>query len=227
MTDEKGGFCLDNIKEGKYILFANCIGYTNRFLDFEMLDRDYELPTVILEGNNVTLDGVTIIGSLFIQKKDRLLIIPSKLQSKYAYNGYDLLYNLMIPGVVVNRKEGAVITSRGSATLYINGVKADFHEIQNLRPKDIDKEFALQQEKYMIEDKNTKHRNKPNRMSDAEVIVIFILFHSGGFRCFKHYYKEYICKHLKYLFPRQVSYNHFVELEKEVLLPQFSSRKSC
>ena len=49
----------------------------------------------------------------------------------------------MIPGVVVNRKEGAVITSRASATLDINGVKADFHKIQNLRPKDIDKEFAL------------------------------------------------------------------------------------
>ena len=26
-------------------------------------------------------------------------------------------------------------------------------------------------------------------------------------------------KHLKHLFPRQVSYNRFVELEKEVLLP--------
>ena len=84
---------------------------------------------------------------------------------------------------------------------------------------DFCKEFTLQQEKYMIEDKKTKHRNKPNRMSDAEIMVILILFHSGGFRCFKHYYKEYVCKHLKHLFPRQVSYNRFVELEKEVLLP--------
>ena len=71
----------------------------------------------------------------------------------------------------------------------------------------------------MIEDKKTRHRNKPNRMSDAEIMVILILFHSSGFRCFKHYYKEYVCKHLKHLFPRQVSYNRFVELEKEVLLP--------
>ena len=84
---------------------------------------------------------------------------------------------------------------------------------------DFCKEFTLQQEKYMIEDKKTKHRNKPNRMSDAEIMVILILFHSGGFRCFKHYYKEYVCKHLKPLFPRQVSYNRFVELEKEILLP--------
>ena len=70
----------------------------------------------------------------------------------------------------------------------------------------------------MVEDKNHKHRNKPNRMSDAEIMVILILFHSGGFRCFKHYYKEYVCKHLIHLFPKCVSYNRFVELEKEVLL---------
>ena len=79
--------------------------------------------------------------------------------------------------------------------------------------------FALRQEKYMIEDKKARHRNKPNRMSDAEIMIILILFHSGGFRCLKHYYKEYVCKHLKHLFTRLVSYNRFVELEKEVLLP--------
>mgnify|MGYP003367839331 FL=1 len=71
----------------------------------------------------------------------------------------------------------------------------------------------------MLEDKTRKHRNKPNRMSDAEIMVILILFHSGGFRCFKHYYMEYVCKHLKGLFPKRVSYNRFVELEKSVLLP--------
>ena len=93
---------------------------------------------------------------------------------------------------------------------------------------DFCKEFTLQQKKYMVEDKKTKHRNKPNRMSDAEIMVILILFHSGGFRCFKHYYKEYVCKHLKHLFPRQVSYNRFVELEKEVLLPMtIFTKKYC
>ena len=47
---------------------------------------------------------------------------------------------------------------------------------------DFCKEFSFQQEKYMIEDKKIGHRNKPNRMSDAEMMVILILFHSGGFR---------------------------------------------
>ena len=84
---------------------------------------------------------------------------------------------------------------------------------------DFCKEFALQQEKYMVKESNHNHRNKPNRMNDAEIMVILILFHSGGFRCFKHYYNESVCKHLTHLFPRVVSYNRFVELEKDILLP--------
>ncbi len=139
VTNEKGEFCLDNIKKGKYILSASCIGYTNRFLDFEMPDRDYEVPTVILEENNVILEGVTVTGASVIQKKDHLLIIPDKQQVKHAYTGYGLLYNLMIPGITVERRQKTVSTSRGQATLYINGVKADFREVQNLRPKDIER----------------------------------------------------------------------------------------
>ena len=84
---------------------------------------------------------------------------------------------------------------------------------------DFCKEFAIQQEKYIVEETSYKHRNKPNRMSDAEIMVILILLHSGGFRCIKHHYQEYVCKHLTHLFPRRVSHNRFVELEKEVLLP--------
>lgn len=84
---------------------------------------------------------------------------------------------------------------------------------------DFCKEFAVQQEKYMVEATSRSHRNKLNCMSDSETMVILILFHSGVFRCFKYYYLEYVCKHLTHLFPKRVSYNRFVKLEKEVLLP--------
>ena len=86
---------------------------------------------------------------------------------------------------------------------------------------DFCKEFAKYQEKDMFStsSKDGKHRNKPNRMSDAEIMLIMILFHSGGYRCFKHFYQEYVCKHLAHLFPRRVSYNSIVELGKDVLLP--------
>lgn len=69
----------------------------------------------------------------------------------------------------------------------------------------------------MLEHQEKVHqsRNKPNRMCDAEIRVILILFHSGSFRCFKHYYLQYVCKHLTHLFPKRISYNRFVELEKK------------
>ena len=56
-------------------------------------------------------------------------------------------------------------------------------------------------------------------MSDTEIMVILILFHSDGFRSFKHYYKKYVYKYLKHIFQRLVSSNRFVKLEKEELLP--------
>ncbi len=70
----------------------------------------------------------------------------------------------------------------------------------------------------MVADKHRRHRNKPKRVSDAETMVILLLFHWGG-RCFKHFYKEYVCKRLSRLFPRRVSYKRFVEQRKEVLFP--------
>ena len=46
-----------------------------------------------------------------------------------------------------------------------------------------------------------------------------ILFHDSGYRCFKHFYLEKVCKHLRHLFPKVVSYNRIVELEREVVIP--------
>ena len=46
-----------------------------------------------------------------------------------------------------------------------------------------------------------------------------ILFHDSGYRCLKHFYFEKVCKHMCHLFPQVVSYNRFVELEREVAIP--------
>ena len=38
---------------------------------------------------------------------------------------------------------------------------------------DFCKEFSKCQEKYLVEDKSRRHRNKPNRLNDAKIMVIF------------------------------------------------------
>ena len=61
--------------------------------------------------------------------------------------------------------------------------------------------------------------HRDGTLSKAEVTVIIILFHGSGYRCLKHYYLEHVTNHLRHLFPELVSYNRFVELEKEVAIP--------
>jgi hypothetical protein len=51
------------------------------------------------------------------------------------------------------------------------------------------------------------------------VMTIIVLFHSSGYRNFKTFYTEYVVKHLRWAFPRLVSYNRFVELMPSALVP--------
>ena len=83
------------------------------------------------------LDEVVVKASYLTREDDHILAIPTKEQRKHAVTGYDLLNNLMIPGVSVERLTGSVTTPSGAATLYIDGRKVDFREVQSLRPKDI------------------------------------------------------------------------------------------
>ena len=73
--------------------------------------------------------------------------------------------------------------------------------------------------KYTLKPTRKRKYHRSSTMSKAEVMLIMILFHDSGYRCFKHFYLEKVCKHLRHLFPKVVSYNRLVELEREVAVP--------
>ncbi|TLX75629.1 IS982 family transposase [Labilibacter sediminis] len=82
------------------------------------------------------------------------------------------------------------------------------------------KEFDLAKEGHVLtEDNGKKTRKRKFKMSDSEVITILILFHLGQFRNLKHFYINYIQKHMTDDFPQTVSYNRFTELQQKVLIP--------
>ena len=90
------------------------------------------------------------------------------------------------------------------------------------------KEITQTMSKYqIIEDSDKNHRNKPNRLSDSEVMTILVTFHLSGMRNLKHYYLFYVCKHLEAEFPKPVSYNRYVELQQRVLPALVLFLKSC
>ncbi|MFR6074418.1 carboxypeptidase regulatory-like domain-containing protein [Phocaeicola coprocola] len=137
-TDTLGKYVFSNIEKGNYLVALSSIGYKPAFIQIKMSDKNLEVPLVTLETENVVLGEVVIKGSSFIRKDDHVLVIPDKQQVKHASTGYDLLYNLMIPNIEVNKRTGTVSTFGGEVSLYINGEKADYRDVQSLRPRDIE-----------------------------------------------------------------------------------------
>jgi len=79
--------------------------------------------------------------------------------------------------------------------------------------------FDAMMTKYTLKPATKRKYHRDSTMSKAEIMLILILFHDSGYRCLKHFYLEKVCKHMRHLFPKVVSYNRFVELEKEVAIP--------
>ena len=76
---------------------------------------------------------------------------------------------------------------------------------------DFCKFFDAMMEKYTLKSDKKRRYHRDSTMSKAEIMLIMILFHASGYRCLKHLYLEKVCKHLRHLFPKYVSYNRFVD----------------
>lgn len=137
-TDSAGVFCIKIANKGDYLLYISSIGYISNKVNFSLYDKKSDLGTVILKDNNILLNEIVVKGQLFVRKEDHIQVIPDKQQVKHAGTGYDLLNNLMIPNIDVDVQTRKVTTFGGDVTLYIDGRKADYREIQNLRPKDVE-----------------------------------------------------------------------------------------
>ena len=76
---------------------------------------------------------------------------------------------------------------------------------------DFCKFFDAMMEKYTLKSDTKRRYHRDSTMSKAEIMLIMILFHDSGYRCLKHFYLEKVCRHLRHLFPKIVSYNRFVD----------------
>ena len=84
---------------------------------------------------------------------------------------------------------------------------------------DFCKFFDAMVAKYTLKPTGKRKYHRDSTMSKAEVMLIMILFHDSGYCYFKHFYLEKVCKYLRHLFLKVVSYNRIVELEREVVIP--------
>jgi len=78
--------------------------------------------------------------------------------------------------------------------------------------------YEPQFNKRLLQD-GSKKRIRKSKLILSEVMTITIWFHASGYRTFKDYYKKEVIPHLQWAFHDLVSYNRFVELMSQALLP--------
>jgi hypothetical protein len=88
-----------------------------------------------------------------------------------------------------------------------------FYKIDNFS-----KNFQKEWSKYLLAE-STEIISIKCQMSLSEIMTIAVYFHLSGYRTFKHYYQNYVCRYLTKEFPRLVSYNRFVEIMQSSLIP--------
>lgn len=98
------------------------------------------IGNVRMQANSYLLKGVTVEAARVVGKVDRQIIFPTKEQVKTASNGYDLLDNLSLPTIIVNRAERKVQSLKGGdVQIRINDVKASMQDVLALQPDEVTK----------------------------------------------------------------------------------------
>ena len=70
--------------------------------------------------------------------------------------------------------------------------------------------------KRMVESPDKRHRNRPCKMLDSEVMTILVLFHLMRHRDLKTFYLGHVCYHMREDFPNRLSYSRFVKRQASV-----------
>ena len=84
---------------------------------------------------------------------------------------------------------------------------------------DFFKEFQPELDKMKISDPKKVSRNRKSKLSNSEMMTIYIAFHLSHYTNFKAFYKEYVCVHWTDLFPELISYERFNQTQKKLIIP--------
>jgi hypothetical protein len=90
---------------------------------------------------------------------------------------------------------------------------------------DFCKGFIPEWEKTQLNE-GCKKRRRTRSLSPSEIITLIVFYHSSGYRTFKWFYTPH--QQLSQVFPKLVSYNRFMELLPDILIPlTFFMKSRC
>lgn len=120
-----------------YLLKISFMGYANTYVKISNLVNDIDLGDILLEEEAKLLGEITITGQRIIDKIDKQIIFPDRLQVESSVNAFELLSNMNLSRLVIDPVNRTVKAGMEGVQLRINGVKVTVQEVGGLRAKDI------------------------------------------------------------------------------------------
>ena len=119
LSDAKGRFALKGLQEGDYRLVASGVPYRTNEIVIQDLREDISSLTVILEEQVETLGEVTVTANSVVRQFDRQIIFPNEAARKQSTNGIDLIDNLDLDKVYVDKASQAIQSARGGKAVSV------------------------------------------------------------------------------------------------------------
>lgn len=128
-SDASGIFRIEGLQSGEYLLCVSHIDYVKQYQSMSILQKDANLGNIVVQDEPHELSNVHILADRIIKKKDGMIVHPTKDQKKFSSTGYDLISNIMIPGVDVDRQNNVIFQNGRIVSIYIDGQKAETQEL--------------------------------------------------------------------------------------------------
>lgn len=138
-SDSLGMFQIEKIPTGEYFLCISHIDFIKMYKSISIQQGDVNLGDIYLKENQRKLTNVEVVANRFIKKKDGMIVYPTKEQKKFSSTGYDLISNMMIPGITVDKENGSITQNSRNVSIYIDGQKAEMQELTALNIDKVDK----------------------------------------------------------------------------------------
>ncbi len=138
ISDKYGFFEFDLPDVRRFLLKISAVGYETYYLPIDGKVRNTNLGTISLKEDVTLLDSITITGNRIIQKIDRQIAFPNKLERESSNNGLELLQKMNLSRLKVDtQNRGISLVGNGSVQLRINGIPATVNDVYSIPAKDI------------------------------------------------------------------------------------------
>lgn len=119
-ADSAGGFIMENLKAGKYLVLATFVGYDSKAISVK-LPADTILKAITLNSSSATLNAAVIIAEkpLMVKTAEKTVFNVSQSPTAQSGTAEDLLRN--IPGVSIDQNGNISITGKSGVKILVNG----------------------------------------------------------------------------------------------------------